>query len=39
MSKYSEEPLSRIGNAAIYIAEHTSDLCVPWGQVSDININ
>ena len=26
MSKYSEENLSRIGNAAIYIAEHTSDL-------------
>ena len=26
MSKYSEENLARIGNAAIYIAEHTSDL-------------
>ena len=26
MSKYSEENISRIGNAAIYIAEHTSDL-------------
>lgn len=26
MSKYSEENLSRIGNAIIYIAEHTSDL-------------
>ena len=26
MSKYSEENLSRIGNAVIYIVEHTSDL-------------
>lgn len=26
MCKYSEENISRIGNAAIYIAEHTSDL-------------
>lgn len=26
MSKYSEENISRIGNAAIYIAEHTCDL-------------
>lgn len=26
MSKYSGENISRIGNAAIYIAEHTSDL-------------
>ena len=26
MSKYSEENISRIGNAVIYIAEHTSDL-------------
>lgn len=26
MTKYSEENISRIGNAAIYIAEHTSDL-------------
>lgn len=26
MSKYSEENLARIGNAAIYIANHTSDL-------------
>lgn len=26
MNKYSEENISRIGNAAIYIAEHTSDL-------------
>ena len=26
MSKYSEENISRIENAAIYIAEHTSDL-------------
>lgn len=26
MNKYSEENLARIGNTAIYIAEHTSDL-------------
>ena len=26
MNKYSEENISRIGNAAVYIAEHTSDL-------------
>lgn len=26
MSKYSEENISRIGNASVYIAEHTSDL-------------
>lgn len=26
MSKYSEENISRIGNAVVYIAEHTSDL-------------